>query len=125
MLIFLIGFMGAGKTTLGRQFAEKEDFEFLDLDDCIIEQAGVSIPQIFEKEGEAGFRKRERAALHKLGKLNKKPHLIACGGGKLSKQLLAASGICRGGSIHSSLRSIGLWSIKHIGKLCGANPQDK
>lgn len=73
--------MGAGKTTLGRQFAEVSNFEFLDLDDRIIEQAGMSIPQIFEQEGEQGFRKREKVALHGLHTPNAKAYLVACGGG--------------------------------------------
>ena len=73
--------MGAGKTTLGRQFAEETDYEFLDLDDCIVEQAGMSIPKIFELEGEKEFRIRERKALEKLKNLPATHYLISCGGG--------------------------------------------
>ncbi|RMG18759.1 MAG: shikimate kinase [Bacteroidetes bacterium] len=80
MLVFLIGFMGAGKTTLGKAVAPLASFDFLDLDDRIVEMAGASIPEIFAREGEQGFRLRERAALESLSAL-KRPCLVACGGG--------------------------------------------
>ena len=60
---FLIGLMGAGKTTLGRQLAEQLDYTFYDSDAVICERTGVSIPTIFELEGEDGFRMREAAVI--------------------------------------------------------------
>ena len=63
---FLIGLMGAGKTTLGRQLAEQLDYTFYDSDAVICERTGVSIPTIFELEGEDGFRMREAAVIRNL-----------------------------------------------------------
>ena len=56
--IFLIGLMGTGKTTVGRQLARKLKMEFYDSDRVIEERTGADIPLIFEKEGETGSRKR-------------------------------------------------------------------
>lgn len=58
--IFLIGPMGAGKTTIGRRLAQTLRREFLDSDHEIEQRAGASIPFIFDMEGEAGFRAREK-----------------------------------------------------------------
>ena len=57
--IYLVGLMGAGKTTVGRQLAKKLGRPFLDSDQEIVERTGVPIPTIFEIEGEDGFRRRE------------------------------------------------------------------
>ena len=57
--IFLIGLMGAGKSTVGKLIARKLDRRFIDSDHALEERCGVKIPTIFEMEGEAGFRKRE------------------------------------------------------------------
>jgi shikimate kinase len=64
--IFLVGPMGAGKTTIGRQLARKLGMQFLDSDRVIEERTGADIPLIFEKEGEDGFRKREQAVIDEL-----------------------------------------------------------
>jgi shikimate kinase len=64
--IFLIGPMGAGKTTIGRQLSRKLGMRFLDSDRVIEERTGADIPLIFEKEGEDGFRKREQAVIDEL-----------------------------------------------------------
>ncbi|PVV26782.1 MAG: shikimate kinase I, partial [gamma proteobacterium symbiont of Ctena orbiculata] len=58
--LFLIGPMGAGKTTVGKQLAEYFHLEFIDSDHEIQRRTGVDIPTIFEFEGEDGFRQRER-----------------------------------------------------------------
>ncbi len=63
---FLVGFMGAGKTTLGSQVAERLALPFFDLDARIELDAGISIREIFEAEGERGFRGRETTMLRKL-----------------------------------------------------------
>ena len=78
-LIFLVGFMGTGKTHWGKIWAEKINFSFIDLDDVIEQEEHCSISQIFEKKGEGYFRQKEAAAL-RLMKLQKKT-IIACGGG--------------------------------------------
>jgi shikimate kinase len=64
--LFLIGLMGAGKTTIGRLLARHRDLEFVDSDHEIEARCGVSIPTIFEIEGEAGFRRREACMLDEL-----------------------------------------------------------
>lgn len=58
--IFLVGPMGAGKSTIGRQLAKELGLRFVDSDQEIEKQTGASIPLIFELEGEEGFRRRER-----------------------------------------------------------------
>lgn len=85
-LIFLCGFMGAGKTTIGQKLAEKLDRPFLDLDDRIIEKAGKSIPEIFEQAGEGRFRNIERNALLEVARDYK--GIVALGGGSLQNQHL-------------------------------------
>jgi shikimate kinase len=75
----LIGLMGSGKSTVGRIAAHSLGFGFVDTDHLIMEQAGLSIPEIFTAEGEAGFRKRETAALESL--VGKQGLVIATGGG--------------------------------------------
>ncbi|MDB6120666.1 MAG: Shikimate kinase, partial [Verrucomicrobiaceae bacterium] len=77
--IVIIGLMGCGKSSVGRIVAHMIGFKFVDTDQLICEEAGCSIPKIFEKEGEAGFRVREAAALRSL--LGKRGHVIATGGG--------------------------------------------
>ncbi len=77
--LFLVGLMGAGKTTLGRQLARILHRPFMDSDQVICERTGVSIPTIFEMEGEEGFRQREIAVLQDLCVLS--PIVLATGGG--------------------------------------------
>lgn len=77
--IFLVGPMGAGKTTVGKKLAEQLNLRFVDSDHEIEVCTGVDIPFIFEKEGEAGFRKRERAVLDDLTQLT--GIVLATGGG--------------------------------------------
>ena len=82
--LFLVGLMGAGKTTLGRQLAAKHQFSFYDSDQVICERTGVSIPTIFDMEGEEGFRKRESAVLRDLCIQQK--IVLATGGGALLRE---------------------------------------
>jgi shikimate kinase len=77
--IFLIGPMGAGKSAVGRQLARTLHLPFMDSDDEIESRTGVDIPFIFEKEGEAGFRKREAAAIDDLTGID--GVVLATGGG--------------------------------------------
>lgn len=76
--VFLVGMMGAGKTTIGRQLATALGREFIDLDQAIEARCGVRVATIFDIEGEAGFRRRETAALDEF---TRKPGLILATGG--------------------------------------------
>lgn len=80
-LFFLIGFMGAGKTTLGRAVADELGFTFLDLDDLIEKREEKSVREIFETHGEAYFREVESALLKSLTFLPAAQYIIATGGG--------------------------------------------
>ena len=76
---FLIGYMGSGKTTLGRAVAARTGIRFIDLDDYIEEREGCSIREIFASRGEDAFRAIERDALQKVSRMA--DTLVACGGG--------------------------------------------
>ena len=93
--IFLIGPMGAGKTTMGRQIAKRLNMEFEDSDHAIEAHTGADIPLIFEKEGEEGFRKREVLIIDEL--THKSNLVLATGGGavlaKENRQHLKSRGI--------------------------------
>jgi shikimate kinase len=77
--IFLVGPMGSGKTVVGRRLAERLGLEFVDSDVEIESRTGVDIPFIFEREGEAGFRAREREVLD--ARTGREGVLVATGGG--------------------------------------------
>lgn len=81
--VILIGLPGAGKTTVAREAALLLDAPWTDLDAVIADEAGCAIPEIFAREGEAGFRARERAAMARA--LAAPPQLIAAGGGWASQ----------------------------------------
>ncbi|MDK4679944.1 shikimate kinase [Kingella negevensis] len=81
---FLIGLMGAGKTTLGHQLADTLGYSFHDSDQEICERTGVSIPTIFEREGEQGFRLREATVIRDLCQLNN--IILATGGGAVLRE---------------------------------------
>lgn len=93
--IFLIGPMGAGKSTIGRQLAEALSFRFEDSDHEIQRRTGVDISTIFEYEGEEGFRNREQQVIADL--TNQEGIVLATGGGAIlreaSRQHLAARGV--------------------------------
>jgi shikimate kinase/3-dehydroquinate synthase len=80
--VVLVGFMGAGKTTHGKDAATRLGREFLDLDHAIEERAGKTIPELFEERGEAGFREIERHAA-RVALSSLEPAVIALGGGAL------------------------------------------
>ncbi|MDO9452623.1 MAG: shikimate kinase AroK [Stagnimonas sp.] len=77
--IFLVGPMGAGKTTIGKKLAEQRGLRFIDSDHEIEARTGVDIAFIFEKEGESGFRKREQHAIEDL--TTERGIVLATGGG--------------------------------------------
>jgi shikimate kinase len=92
--IILVGPMGAGKTTIGKQLAQQLGREFFDSDRVIEEHTGANIPLIFELEGEEGFRKREKNMILEL--TNKEDIVLATGGGVVldpdNRKQLAKSG---------------------------------
>lgn len=77
--IFLVGFMGAGKSTLGRKLAKHFEADFIDLDTEIEKKSGKSIAEIFEVDGETAFRQIERETLRNLP--DKEILFVATGGG--------------------------------------------
>jgi len=80
--VCLVGFMGAGKTSVGRALGRRLHWPFEDLDDRIETKAGCSIEELFRVSGEAGFRRIESAALRELAtELRNAPKVIALGGG--------------------------------------------
>lgn len=93
--IFLIGPMGAGKTTVGKTLANQLGMTFADSDQEIQDRTGVDIPTIFEYEGEEGFRGREEQAIDDLTQLDQR--VIATGGGAVlrpnNRKHLSARGI--------------------------------
>jgi len=78
-LIFLIGFMGCGKTTLGKKLATRLNYEFLDLDHILEAREGMTIPEYFSKHGEEAFRKLESAILKETN--YPKNAIVSTGGG--------------------------------------------
>lgn len=93
--VFLVGPMGAGKTTVGRQLARLLKLNFLDLDSEIEARSGADINWIFDVEGEPGFRRRESAMLGELAA--KEDAVIATGGGAVlslnNRNIMNASGL--------------------------------
>lgn len=79
--IFLIGPMGSGKSSVGKSLAKRLDYPFYDTDREIEARCGVDVSTIFEFEGEAGFRDRERKAINELTKID--PVIVATGGGSV------------------------------------------
>lgn len=79
MQLFLIGFMGSGKTYWGKQWAQKTGLPFYDLDELIEQQEGTTIAALFEAHGEAWFRDKETEVLQQFA--GKQNAIIACGGG--------------------------------------------
>ena len=85
MLITLTGFMGSGKTSVGRLVADALGCPFMDLDDIVVKIAGRSIPAIFEADGERGFRRLEKQALEQtVGKYAEITAVLALGGGTVT-----------------------------------------
>jgi shikimate kinase len=80
--IFLIGPMGAGKTSIGREIAKRLHLVFYDSDEIIEERTGADVPWIFDLEGEEGFRKREAKVIAELSKLQ--GIVLATGGGAIA-----------------------------------------
>jgi shikimate kinase len=77
--VYLVGLMGAGKTTIAKVLAKRLAYQFVDSDHEIEARTGVSLPTIFEIEGEEGFRKREAQVIEDLSSLHGR--VVATGGG--------------------------------------------
>lgn len=124
--IFLIGPMGAGKSAVGHKLAEDLGREFIDSDEVIEARTGVDIPYIFEREGEAGFRARERQVIDEL---TQRPGVVlATGGGAVqdagSRALLGSRGrvVYLHASVEHQLRRIR--SSKQRPMLKGGDPRE-
>lgn len=82
--IYLTGFMGSGKSTVGPEVAKALGYAFVDLDEAVAAEAGMPVPAIFGKEGEAGFRAREARMLRRTAE--REGVVIALGGGALADE---------------------------------------
>lgn len=82
--VYLCGFMGCGKSTIGKILARKNGCGFVDMDDYIVEREGMTIPQIFAEKGEQYFRDTETEVIREL---SEKSAVIACGGGAMLKKV--------------------------------------
>ena len=82
--IFFIGMMGSGKSTLGKLFAESLQYNFIEMDETIEQENGISINEIFKQKGEPFFRNEERKMLQHISKVQKT--VISCGGGTFTNQ---------------------------------------
>ncbi|HZS36234.1 MAG TPA: shikimate kinase [Polyangia bacterium] len=109
--LFLIGFMGTGKSTVGSLLAARLQRPFVDLDDRIVIDAGATIPEIFAGEGEAGFRAREAAMLRRV---TGEGALVAaigggapCHGDNLDRLLAAGAVIGLTASVDEILQRVG------------------
>jgi len=95
MRLFLTGFMGAGKTTIGRRLAERLQMPFVDLDSEIERRAGRPVRDIFTQQGEAAFRQLEQEALLEI--LESPDAVVSTGGGTMAfegtSRLIQANGI--------------------------------
>jgi len=85
--IWLVGMMGAGKSAVGRALAARRRCAFVDGDEAVEGEAGASVAEIFAREGEAGFRRRERAAVERLAG---RSAVVALGGGAIAQPGAAA-----------------------------------
>jgi len=125
--IILVGAMGSGKTTIGRQLAKQLNMDFFDSDHEIENKTGANIPLIFELEGEQGFRKRETAMLNELSKKNS--IVLATGGGAVlaleNRKMLRQRGMV----IYLSATIEQLWERTRLDKnrplLQTENPREK
>ncbi len=123
----LIGFMGTGKSSIGRLVASLLHFQFVDTDDLIEKRAGCSISEIFARQGEAAFRALERQVVSDLGELKKA--VIATGGGlganedNLTSLKRHALVVCLWASPQTIWERV--HSQTHRPLLQGPNPQEK
>jgi shikimate kinase len=96
MNIVLIGYRGSGKSSIGKRLAAKLGMDFVDTDPLIVERAGRTIRDIFQAEGEAGFRRREADVIAEVAA--RQNVVIAAGGGAILKAANVAA-LKRGGKV--------------------------
>ena len=107
----LVGFMGTGKTTVGALLAERLGWRFVDLDEAIEQRVGMSIPELFESQGEAAFRSLESEMVGELAA--QAGWVISCGGGIVKNPnniaVLEASGsmVCLTAEAETILERVG------------------
>ncbi len=98
MHIYLIGYRGSGKSTVGRILAKRLGVPIVDTDDMVEQTCGMSIKEIFQQGGEASFRDREEQAISDVASRASTPCVVALGGGAILREsnriALAASGEC-------------------------------
>lgn len=88
-LVLLVGFMGAGKTTVGRELARLLNWSFYDLDALIEGRTGCTVPALFAEQGESAFRKLEAQAFRELLEtLEDEPAVVALGGGAFAQEAI-------------------------------------
>jgi shikimate kinase len=123
--LFLVGMMGAGKTTLGRQLARRLGKRFVDADHELEARLGVPIPTIFEIEGEQGFRDREEAVIAELVTMT--GIVLATGGGAVTRAGSRAHLHARGTVLYLHASPDTLWlrvrHARHRPMLHTANPR--
>lgn len=94
--VLLIGMMGAGKTTVGRVVAERLGWKYLDSDAQVVANTGMTVPEIFERDGEPAFRRQETIALQQAVACNE-PTIVSVAGGAVldpgNRALLKAGGV--------------------------------
>jgi shikimate kinase len=125
--IYLVGLMGAGKTTIGRSLARRLDWRFIDTDKEIERRTGVSIPTIFEIEGEEGFRRRETQVIADIS--GEKAQVVATGGGSVLREENRAAIRAGGFTVYLNVPLRMLWERtrhdKHRPLLQVADPLSK
>ncbi|HKU87466.1 MAG TPA: shikimate kinase [Casimicrobiaceae bacterium] len=125
--LFLVGLMGAGKTTLGRQLARRLDKRFVDADHELEARLGVSIPTIFEIEGEDGFRDREESIIDELTRMS--GIVLATGGGAVLRSISRARLRENGTVLYLHAEPETLWqrlrNSRHRPMLNAADPRNR
>jgi len=105
--VYLVGLMGAGKTTIGRSLAKRLGLGFVDSDREIEARTGVSIPTVFEIEGEEGFRKREAQVIADLARAS--GQVVATGGGAVLRAENRACMVSSGFVVYLNVPPFTLW----------------
>jgi len=127
--IVLTGFMGTGKTTVGKLLAKKLQRDFIDTDQLIEERQGLTIPEIFANQGEAAFRRMEAAI---AGELGKRQGLVISTGGRLMLDPANVKALSRKGHVfclvatpEQILSRVAKDTDNHRPLLDGANPDER